>query len=46
MFFDAEMLLIYAIAVLSGVVFYTVASRDPAKDNAQDNLTGLCDSPQ
>ena len=43
MFFDAEMILIYAIAIFSGVVFYTIASRDPAKDNTQDSITGLCD---
>ena len=43
MFFDAEMLLIYAIAVLSGIVFYTIASRDPAQDNTQDSITGLCE---
>lgn len=46
MFFDAEMILIYAIAILSGVVFYTIASRDPAQDKTQDSLTGLCDSPR
>lgn len=41
MYFDAEMVLIYAIAILSGVVFYRLASRDPRPDMTESKL---CDS--
>jgi hypothetical protein len=41
MYFDAEMVLIYAIAILSGVVFYRIASRDPRQDTTE---TKLCES--
>jgi hypothetical protein len=41
MYFDAEMLLICAIALLSGVVFYRIASRDPIPDMTEKKL---CDS--
>ena len=37
MYFDAEMILIYAIAILSGVVFYLIASGDIGRDKASDS---------
>jgi hypothetical protein len=43
MYFDAEMVLIYAIAILSGLVFYRVASRDPRPES---NESPLCESGQ
>ena len=44
MYFDTEMVLIYAIAILSGILFYRIASRDPRCES--DPSTNLCDSPQ
>ena len=43
MYFDAELVLICAIAILSGVVFYRIASREPIPDMTE---TKLCDSPR
>ncbi len=44
MYFDAEMVLIYAVSILSGIVFYGIASRDPRTES--ETPTNLCDSPQ
>ncbi len=44
MYFDAEMVLIYAISILCGLVFYRIASRDPRSES--DTPTNLCDSPR
>jgi hypothetical protein len=44
MYFDAEMVLIYAIAIISGLVFYRIASRDPFQETAGEPLGNLCDS--
>jgi hypothetical protein len=44
MYFDLEMILIHAIAILSGLVFYGIASRDPRTDKASDASCSLCDS--
>lgn len=44
MYFDAEMVFIYTVAILSGVIFYAVASRDPRPDNAGESSANLCDS--
>jgi hypothetical protein len=44
MYFDAEMILIYAIASLSGVVFYLIASGDARKDSPAEPQCNLCDS--
>lgn len=44
MYFDTEMVLIYAIAILSGLLFYSIASGDPRKDNSGENPSNLCDS--
>ena len=45
MYFDTEMVLIYAVAILSGLLFYRIASRDPRKDSAE-SPANLCDSRQ
>lgn len=44
MYFDAEMLLIYAIASLSGLVFYLIASGDARKESRAECQGNLCDS--
>jgi hypothetical protein len=41
MYVDAEMVLICAIAILSGLVFYRIASRDPRPEMTEKKL---CDS--
>ncbi len=46
MYVDAEMVLIFAIALFSGLAFYAIAARDPQKDNAGETPSPLCDSPQ
>jgi hypothetical protein len=38
MYFDAEMVLICVLAILSGVVFYRIASRDPRPDMSENKL--------
>jgi hypothetical protein len=38
MYFDAEMVLICAVAILSGVVFYRIASRDPRPEITENQL--------
>ena len=44
MYFDSEMILIYAISILSGILFYCIASGNPGNENAGEG--NLCDSPQ
>lgn len=46
MYFDTEMVLIYSIAILSGLLFYSIASRDPRKDKTGEHPANLCDSPR
>lgn len=44
MYFDLEMLLIHVVAILSGLIFYAVASRDPRRGNSDDSSTNIYDT--
>lgn len=46
MYFDTEMVLIFSIAILSGLLFYSIAARDPRKENTGESPVNLCDSRQ